>query len=333
LVGGITDHGNDNGRRGRINTLMVGDPGTAKSLLAREATKVFPNSRYVTAQNASGKSLIAIVDKEYDSLVLRLGAITLSKGAVCAINELGSMSLEDQGHLIDIAEEGRCTVDKYGSHFEIDSPTTIIATANPYSTTWSKKFTMSKDEIPTLKTFLDRCDQVYGFRDAPSEEEIIEYTTQKTNLRKRKLHNYNFLRKYLTYVKTINPKMNSEAEHRLNMFWIKAKCEGTATNRTYDSIFRIAEAQARLNLSMEVDDDIATETMISISLMLSQYGKIVETISSPRDITYRSFYHILKNTKAGVSVFELCKAACEQNRQVSEYLGSNLDMEHNKPLA
>ena len=59
LVGGITDHGNDNGRRGRINTLMVGDPGTAKSLLAREATKVFPNSRYVTAQNASGKSLIA----------------------------------------------------------------------------------------------------------------------------------------------------------------------------------------------------------------------------------------------------------------------------------
>ena len=39
LVGGITDHANDNGRRGRINTLMVGDPGTAKSLLAKRSHK------------------------------------------------------------------------------------------------------------------------------------------------------------------------------------------------------------------------------------------------------------------------------------------------------
>jgi hypothetical protein len=31
---------------------------------------------------------------------------------------------------------------------------------------------MTKDEIPTIKTFLDRCDQVYSFRDAPSEQEI-----------------------------------------------------------------------------------------------------------------------------------------------------------------
>ena len=67
------------------------------------------------------------------------------------------MSLEDQGHLIDIAEEGTCNADKYGSQFEIDSPTTIIEQLNSYSTTWSKGFNISKDEIPTLKTFLDRC--------------------------------------------------------------------------------------------------------------------------------------------------------------------------------
>ena len=34
--------------------------------------------------------------------------------------------------------------------------------------------------------------------------------------------------------------------------------------RTYDSIFRIAEAQARLNLSNEVTDYIATQAMDSI---------------------------------------------------------------------
>ena len=47
----------ENHCRGRINTLFVGPPGTAKPMLARKATKLVRNSRYVTAQNASGKSL------------------------------------------------------------------------------------------------------------------------------------------------------------------------------------------------------------------------------------------------------------------------------------
>ena len=42
LVGGCADHGNDNGRRGRINTLLVGDPGTAKVIACKgEPQKYF----------------------------------------------------------------------------------------------------------------------------------------------------------------------------------------------------------------------------------------------------------------------------------------------------
>jgi DNA replicative helicase MCM subunit Mcm2 (Cdc46/Mcm family) len=332
VVGGRSDHGNDNGRRGRINTLMVGDPGTAKSLLGRESTRLIPNSRNVTAQNATGKSLIGIVDKENDSLVCRYGVVVLAKGALCSINEIGAMNPIDQQYLLDIAEEGRCTLDKYGTHFEIDAPTTIIATANPYNQTWSKAFNITKDEIPILKTFLDRCDQIYGFIDAPSEQEINEYARQKTKIRKRRPHNYNFLKKFLAYAKTINPVMTCDAEERLNQFWKRAKIQGTATNRTYDSIFRIAEAQARLNLCNEVDNDIATQTMDSLSLMLSQYGNIVQTIQSPRDITYAAFLNILKVTKSGLAITELCKIACEENKQIHQYLGDKWSMEYNHKL-
>jgi replicative DNA helicase Mcm len=56
---------------------------------------------------------------------LRLGPIPLAKNAICAINEIGSMNFEDQRFLLDIMEEGRFTIDKYGIHQEIDSPTTI----------------------------------------------------------------------------------------------------------------------------------------------------------------------------------------------------------------
>jgi replicative DNA helicase Mcm len=322
----------DNGRRGRIHTLLVGDPGTAKSILGRESTKILPNSRYVTAQNASGKSLIGIVDKENDSLVLRLGAIVLSKNSICAINEIGSLSYEDQGHLIDTLEEGRLTLDKYGMHYEIDSPTRVIATSNPNAISW-KTSTLSKDDIPIVKNLLDRFDQSYEFRDNLSETEIEEYTKRKTILRKRKSHNYNFLKKYLIYVKSnINPKITENTENRLNKFWINTKIRGVATNRSYDSIFRIAEAQAKLNFSDEIDDKIANQVMDSLILIYVQYGKVIEKISNPRDITAQSFFNILKQTDAGFSISELCKTACEENKQVAEYLGNKWSLQNNHKL-
>ena len=339
IVGGIDASGielqqkrEDNGRRGRIHTLLVGEPGTAKSILAREATKILPNSRYVTIQNASGKSLIGIVDKENDSLVLRVGVIVLSKNSICAANEISSLCFEDQGHLIDILEEGRCTLDKYGQHYEIDSPTTIIATANPNGISW-RTTTVSKDDIPIVKNLLDRFDQIYEFRDNLSEREIEEYTKRKTIFRKRKIHNYNFLKKYLIYAKSnLNPKIIENAEDRLNKFWIKAKVEGVATNRGYDSIFRIAEAQAKLNFLHEINDEIANQVMDSLRLIYVQYGKVIERTSNPRDITVQSFYHILKQTDIGFSINELCKTASEENKQIAEYIGNKWNLQNNHKL-
>jgi DNA replicative helicase MCM subunit Mcm2 (Cdc46/Mcm family) len=230
--------------------------------------------------------------------------VVLAKGAVCA-----AMNPTDQQFLLDIAEEGRCTVDKYGTNFEIDAPTTIIATANPYNQTWNKGFNMTKDEIPLLKPLLDRCDQVYGFIDYQSDREINEYAAQKTKIRNRPTHSRNFLKKLVVYARNIHPEMTADVQDRLNQFWKNGKIQGVATNRTYDSIFRMAEAQARLNLSNEVTDDIATQAMDSISLMLSQYGEVVQTIQSPRDITYEAFVNSLRRIKTGISIRELCKIA------------------------
>ena len=126
--------------------------------------------------------------------------------------------------------------------------------------------------------------------------------------------------------------MTADVQDRLNQFWKNGKIQGVATNRTYDSIFRIAEAQARLNLSNEVTDDIATQAMDSISLMLSQYGKVVQTIQSARDITYEAFVNVLKRIKTGISIRELCKIVCEENKQIAEYLGDNWNVEHNHKL-
>jgi replicative DNA helicase Mcm len=87
-----------NSKRTRLNALLVGDPGLAKSELLREAVKLVPNSRYESGQNSSGRSLTAIVSKEDESYILRLGPVPLAKESICAINELGRMNFDFRCH-------------------------------------------------------------------------------------------------------------------------------------------------------------------------------------------------------------------------------------------
>ena len=113
IIGGSKkENGADNGRRGRIHTNLIGDPGTAKTALSTESTKVNPNSRMVDAAGASGKSLVGIVDKENDSLMVKYGVVVVAKNSHVVINETSALSYDDQGHLVGIAEEGKTTLDK-----------------------------------------------------------------------------------------------------------------------------------------------------------------------------------------------------------------------------
>ena len=137
--------------RGRIHGLFIGPPGTAKSKLGRAAYKLGqPNSRYSSTQGASGKSITAIMDKENDSYVLRNGVLPQARNSMCILNEIGSLSMEDQRHLFDVMEEGILTLDKYGFHKEIDSPTTVLATTNPEHGNWYMDV-IDKGQIPLRK--------------------------------------------------------------------------------------------------------------------------------------------------------------------------------------
>lgn len=150
-------------------------------MLTREAVQIWEsNSRYVTAQHASGKGITAIIDKENDTTMLRLGAVAQARGAVCGINEIGSMDYEDQGFLLDVMEEGSFTVDKYAIHYEIKSATTIIATANPTRMRWSDPLKISNAEIPVLVTLRDRFDQIYAVSEFTSEKECRTYAAKKS---------------------------------------------------------------------------------------------------------------------------------------------------------
>jgi hypothetical protein len=118
----------------------------------------------------------------------------------------------------------------------------------------------------------------------------------------------------------------------LNQFWINTKKDGLATTRTYDSLFRMAVAQARLNLIDMVNEEIATQVMNSLSLMWSQYGKVARVIMSPRELTYEMCYRVLQATNSGMTIYELCKMACNYSDEVHQYIGDKWSLENNHKL-
>ena len=118
----------------------------------------------------------------------------------------------------------------------------------------------------------------------------------------------------------------------LNQFWIHAKVQRTLTIRGYNALFRIAEAQAKLQLKNEVDAEIATQTMESVQLMMVQYDQTIQTIKNPRDTTFDAFLGILEDTKGPIEIKELCQMACKRNLQVQAYLGTKWSIASNWKL-
>ena len=96
--------------------------------------------------------LTAIVSKENDDYCLRTGPVPFVRGAICVLNEIGRTSAEDQGFLLDVMEEGEFTISKYRINSMITSPTVIVASANPTSSTHCD----TDDKIDLIKFRLSR---------------------------------------------------------------------------------------------------------------------------------------------------------------------------------
>ncbi|BFF91679.1 DNA replication licensing factor Mcm5 [Drosophila madeirensis] len=215
-------------RRGDINVLLLGDPGTAKSQLLKFVEKVAPIGVYTSGKGSSAAGLTASVmkDPQTRNFVMEGGAMVLADGGVVCIDEFDKMREDDRVAIHEAMEQQTISIAKAGITTTLNSRCSVLAAANSIFGRWDD--TKGEENIDFMPTILSRFDMIFIVKDVHDETRDIT------------------LAKHI-----INVHLSSN----------KSAPSEPAEVRQLEAVIRISESLAKIRLLPFVNDDHVNEAL------------------------------------------------------------------------
>ncbi len=267
--------------RGDTHTIIIGDPGTAKSQLLQYAARISPRGLYTSGRGSTAAGLTAAVLREKTGgMVLEAGALVLADKGVACIDEIDKMLEQDRVAIHEALEQQTVSVAKGGIVATLNARTAVLAAGNPKLGRYEPHLNIGEN-INLSYPILSRFDLIFILRDTPQPDTDARMSEHILGLHRTRLNPEaapfppDFLRKYISYAKRIIPELTPDAVKELHEFYLKMRARsGTPevavaiTPRQLEGLVRLAEARARAFLrdKVIVEDAKASIRIMSVSL-------------------------------------------------------------------
>ncbi|KAK7868213.1 hypothetical protein R5R35_000617 [Gryllus longicercus] len=285
-------------RRGDINILLLGDPGTAKSQLLKFVERVAPIAVYTSGKGSSAAGLTASVirDPATRNFVMEGGAMVLADGGVVCIDEFDKMREDDRVAIHEAMEQQTISIAKAGITTTLNSRCSVLAAANSIFGRWDDM--KGEENIDFMPTILSRFDMIFIVKDEHDEARdttlakhimgVHMNAGQGTDNSSEGELSLVFIKKFINFCRrTCGPRLSEEAGNKLKSRYVLLR-SGTReheletdkrlsipiTVRQLEAIIRIAESLAKMQLQ-----PFANENHVSEALRLFQVSTLDAAMS------------------------------------------------------
>jgi len=271
LFGGVERDTDTAYKRGNINVLLVGRPGTAKSDYLTAVNKLAPKSTKVSGKAAkpAGMTATATRDEVTGDWTLQAGALPKASGGIACIDEFDKMQTETKQSLHEALEDQEISVAKATINATVPAKCAVLGAANPAGMEFDR-FESLSEQIDLDSALISRFDLIYHVRDPVEEDRDREVAQQQHDAADpnrpdpEPAIDPELLTQYIAYARqNVNPTYaDDDVRDALVEFYVGLRQDTAGDNnddgvrpvgaRINELLRRLAQASARARLSDEI---------------------------------------------------------------------------------